>query len=107
MDGMIDVTSAEPIEIVKAAYEFSVPQGLGFIHAEPGGLTDDEAQEILDRNPPNGRIVASMDYVKGRACKMTIFREGDRIFIRDNWFDHSDRDLIALLSRINVTPAGT
>lgn len=102
MEDMIDVTAAEPIEIVKAAYALSRPQGFGFLHAKEGPLSDEEAQAILDRQRPGGNIVASMDYVKGRACKMTIFRKNDRHLIRKNWFDHSDRDLEQLLEMIGV-----
>lgn len=102
MENMIDVTDAEPIELVKAAYALSVPQGLGFMHATDGPLSDEQAQEILDREKPGGRIVASMDYVNGRACKMTIFHADGRRYIHPIWFDHSDSQLAELLETVGV-----
>ena len=44
----LDVTFVDPIKFVKEVYKLSVPQGLGFLHFEEGGLTNLEAQEILD-----------------------------------------------------------
>lgn len=103
MDGMIEVTAAKPIDLVKAAYALSAPQGLGFLHAKEGELSDADAQGILDRARPGGRIIASMDYVHGRACKFTLFREGEKHFIRENWFDHSPAHVDALLERVGIT----
>lgn len=44
-----------------------------------------------------------MDYVRGRACKFTIFRESGKLFINKNWFDHSEYDLEKLLGESNDT----
>ena len=96
---MIDITGVNLIEFVKKVYELSVPVGMGFMHAEPGGLTSEEAAVYID---VDNRIVVSMDYVKGRQCKMTVFEEDDKFVIRDQWFDHSDSALEQLLKSVGV-----
>ena len=96
-NGMIDVSASTPLELVKAAYALSRPQGLGVIHAVDGPLSEADAQAILDEQPPGGRLVASMDYVHGRACKFTIYRHDEKMWIRGRWFDHSNHRLAQLL----------
>jgi hypothetical protein len=72
---------------------------MGFMHAKPGGLTDEEASLYIDTD---NRVAVSMDYVKGRACKMTVFDEDGKLSIRDQWFDHSDSALEELLKSVGV-----
>ena len=84
----IDVTDVNMRELVKAAYGQSRPLGMGFLHYEPGDLSDEEADEILE-NSSDDRNVFYMDYVEGRAVKLGATRRGDRIFIREPWFDHT------------------
>lgn len=102
MDGMIKVTGASLTELVKAAYDLSLPQGMGFAHYEPGPMSDERAQAIVGRHAADSRIAVSMDYVNGRAVKMTVFRTGGDLWIRKDWFDHSDMQLAELLDRIGV-----
>ena len=104
MENMIDVTDANPIDLIKAAYALSVPVGLGFLHATDGPLSDMDAQSILDAERPDGRIVASMDYVHGRQVKMTIFRKDGRHHINKEWYDHTPAQLEKLLDMIGVGP---
>lgn len=97
---MIAIPQDKLADLIRGAYDMSVPVGLGFIHAQPGSLTDDEVSAIIK---PTGRIAASMDYVKGRQCKMTVFRDGDgNLSINDSWYDHSDTQLRRLLESIGV-----
>lgn len=97
---MIAIPQDKLPALIRAAYDLSVPVGLGFIHARPGSLTDDEVAQIIQ---PEGRIAASMDYVNGRQCKLTVFRAEDgALSIRDTWFDHSDRQLRQLMDEIGV-----
>lgn len=102
MEDMIDVTDVNPIEIIKAAYALSVPVGMGFLHARPGPLSDEDAQTILGAERPDGRIVASMDYVHGRQVKMTIFRKDGRHYINNTWYDHTPEQLEQLLEMVGV-----
>lgn len=98
---MINITGTNLEEFVQHVYELSEPQGMGFVHYEEGPLTEDEIKQVLE-NSEYERIVLSMDYIKGRACKMTVFKEGDQLLIRDSWFDHSEKLLDELLERISI-----
>ena len=97
MKNMIDITNSNLIDVVKAAYDLSKPQGLGHMHFQPGSLTDDEALEIIN---PCDCIPVMMDYVKGRSCKFNVYKRDGRLLIHDVWYDHSDSDLKELLKRI-------
>lgn len=95
MKNMIDITGVDLKMFVKKVYELSMPQGLGFLHYQEGGLTDGEAETLLAHS--DDRIAIDMDYVKGRACKMIVFRENGKLFIRNSWYDHTDDQLRELL----------
>ena len=96
-DRMIEVTGSKLTDIAKAAYDLSYPMGMGFLHYEEGSLTDEEAEYLITDGK---NIPLSMDYVKGRACKLTVFKDGDKLYIDESWYDHSDEQLQNLLSRI-------
>jgi hypothetical protein len=105
---LIEIPSDKLREAVKLAYAASAPQGLGFLHAREGGLSDEDANEIIEREKgtrfPNP-VAASMDYVHGRSCKFTVFRgkeDAERLFIRPRWYDHSDTQLVELLEALGV-----
>lgn len=103
----IKVTGAEPKELVKAAYNLSQPQGMGFMHFEHGSLTDEEAGELVnhDKQPTAEwpSAIVSMDYVKGRSCKFYVMKDinGD-LWIKKNWYDHSETQLNKLLEIAGV-----
>ena len=35
-------------DVIRAAYDLSTPQGLGFLHARPGGLDDETIARIKE-----------------------------------------------------------
>lgn len=96
LNNMIDITGANLVEVAKAAYDLSVPQGMEFLHAIDGPMSNEHAASLIK----DGRLALQMDYVNGRACKLTVFRYEGKLLIRNNWFDHSEDDLIELLDRI-------
>lgn len=100
-DNMIELKNVDLKKFIQKVYEMSRPQGLGFLAAESGGLSDEDAEAILARDS-KGRIAASMDYVKGRACKMSVFREDGKYYIRDAWYDHTSAALAALLKEFGI-----
>jgi len=95
---MIDVTSVDMVKFVQKVYELSRPQGLGMMHFQPGGLTDDEAKSLIQSN---GTV--DMDYVSGRACKMYVSRRAGCLVIGDNWYDHTDEHFAELLEHIGLS----
>lgn len=104
-DGMIDVTDAPLEAIVRAAYNPSRPQGLGHLHFQPGDLTDEEVARIINTTGGPSIVALSMDYVKGRACKMTVFQNDGRRYIQNRWHDHSDGQLRQFLETIGIDPS--
>jgi len=60
------------------------------------------AEQLVDLWREDDRLALSMDYVNGRACKMMVYRHGDKLEIQDVWFDHSTAQLDELLRRCDV-----
>jgi len=96
----INITGVNLIEFAKEVYGLSVPAGLGWLHFTEGELTDKEAEEILDVWKNNKQFALDMDYIKGRACKMTAFRKENKLYIRSPWHDHTDIQLKKLLKAV-------
>lgn len=99
--GMIDVSGCDVRELVRAAYDLSVPQGLGFLHYTPDSLSEEEIDEILAM-PSMAHCLVNMDYVKGRACKFNVWQEGESLQIANPWYDHTDAQLTELLRRVGA-----
>jgi len=96
----IDVTGIDLIKFIREVYRLSVPAGLGRLHFIEGELTDEEAKGISDIWKNDKQFALEMDYIKGRACKITVFRDRNRIYIRSPWHDHTDMRLAKLLKAI-------
>ena len=97
---MIAITGVNLVKFAQKAYDLSRPQGLGFLHAQAGGLSEAEAKDLIS---DTGRIALHMDYVHGRACKVCVFRDlKDTLTIGDQWYDHTDAQLAALLQSLNL-----
>lgn len=87
------------LRFVKCVYARSVPQGMGVLHAKEGELSDADAQDCIDtENSP----AVCMDYVHGRACKMTVFRDNAHLYVRKHWYDHSYVNYKELLAEFGV-----
>lgn len=99
---MIDVTGIDLVEFAKKVYELSVPQGMGILHFTPKPLTTDEAKQLVDAWKDDRINALSMDYVKGRACKMHVRQEDGKLTISDTWYDHTDRIYQQLLDHFNI-----
>jgi len=96
----IEVTEIDLIKFIKEVYKLSIPAGLGWLHFTKGELIDEEAKEILDTWKNDKQFALDMDYIKGRACKMTVFKNKDKLYIRSPWFDHTDMRLKKLLKSV-------
>jgi len=96
----IDVTGIDLIKFIREVYKLSIPAGLGRLHFIEGDLTDEEAKEISDIWKNDKQFALEMDYIKGRACKMAVFRDRNRIYIRSPWYDHTDMRLTMLLKAV-------
>ncbi len=94
---MIDVTGIDKAAFAKAVYRLSVPRGFGILHAKTGPLDDESANSIA--NQPTFH----MNYVEGRACKMTLQEQDGKLLASDSWYDHTDRDYEELLSEFGFS----
>lgn len=95
----VDITGVMLPEFVKEVYNHSGPQGLGMLHFTSEGLSNEEVNEILDATW-FGSVILHLDYIKGRACKMTVYKENDCIYIGYPWFDHTHEDFVSLLKAV-------
>ena len=102
--GKIDVTDIPIDKLVRAAYALSRPQGLGFIHARDDGLDDETLRSILKSGEGDGWCAASTDYVHGRAVKFNVRRIDGRLYIDNQWFDHTTGQLKRLLEEVGLSP---
>ena len=110
MNGCIEVTNTNLRLLVQTAYDLSKPQGMGHLHYQPGPLSDEDADMLLECKgtsigTPSYNVVVSMDYVRGRSVKMSVFKVGEhpnKLFIRDIWFDHTEEELGILLAILGV-----
>jgi len=71
----MDRTGLTDAQVLIALYNASRSQGLGFLHAKPGGLTITEAEELLSgfRSEPGQPTRGTyFDYLKGRVIKTDV-----------------------------------
>jgi hypothetical protein len=107
--GWIKLGAVDLPNVIRAAYELSGSQGLGFLHYRQGGFSDEEIDAIIGRESGGGTapIVAGMDYVNGRSVKMYVRKEpstGD-LYVKHRWYDHSRGELEDLLGVFGVPPS--
>ena len=103
----IDITGVDLKEFVKKAYEMSIPVGMGHMHYQPGPMSDEDAEAILSgANSPSGVLPGgtyfSMDYFRGRACKISAWEKDGRIVTGDTWYDHTDDQYAELLWHFKI-----
>ena len=81
---------------VRAAYDLSRPQGMGYLHFDEKPMTKGQAEQVIASSQRGNRV--SLDYVSGRAVKLSIFRDDAGWFLEDNgrWFDHSASAWVSL-----------
>jgi len=117
-EGVAQITMAHYIEIKKeqlsklisAAYDLSVPVGMGFLHYQEGPLPEYALNDILnkfelglikvDQESDYPSVVLNLDYVFGRQVKLSVLSQGGKILIDNSWYDHSDEVFQQLLKRI-------
>lgn len=97
---MKKVEELDLVKFVQDVYSLSSPQGMGFLHFQDDDLTIKEAKEIVAGFAGNKHHALNLDYVHGRACKMTVFLSEDGGYeLPDSWFDHTEAQYDELLKR--------
>lgn len=102
----VTITRDNLPKVIAKAYDLSQPQGMGFLHAKPGGIPEDVLQQILvrsDAGDDHYRKAIRLDYVQGRAVKLGIHFDAaaGTYYLEDTghgWFDHSDAEWVELLT---------
>ena len=102
MKGMIDVTGIDFVKFAKKVYELSSPQGLGILNSDNKLLTENEAKAIIKNWKGDYLYVVSMDYIKGRSCKMDVIKKEGKMYMPESWYDHSGEDLKELLKSVGI-----
>ncbi len=103
---MRDITGVDLVKLTQAAYVLSIPLGLGHLHYRPEPLSDAEARDWVSNWAHDKQIALSLDYVNGRAVKLTVFRKEGRLEMRDEWYDHTPEQLQTLLLEVGATGGG-
>ncbi len=103
--GYIEVTGCDLAALVRAAYSPSRQQGLGvFDQSGRADLTDESVEQVLERGRNDPMCAVGIDYLNGRSVKMHVYKDGERLFIPNTWYDHSDAELAAFLEQIGIAP---
>ena len=114
MKNCVEITGVDMKKFVKKVYDLSQPQGLGMLHFTPEPMSDELAEQIVgigdhnDMGFPSHKtdgIALRMDYVGGRACKMTVHQKEGKLFIPKAWYDHTDSQLKKLLEHCGINEA--
>lgn len=95
----LEITGVDLPSVIQAAYALSVPVGLGYLHHRDGPLDPQQAIQIVARADKD---FVNVDYLNGRAVKLTVHRDGERLFIPKRWFDHTVAQLAQLLTDIGM-----
>lgn len=71
----MDRTGLTNAEVLRALYNASRPQGMGFLHADPRPMTVKEAEALIGgtRSEPGQPVRGTyFDYLKGRVIKTDV-----------------------------------
>ncbi len=101
-ENMIEITGVDLVKFVQKVYELSNPQGLGFLHYQEGQLEIEEAERIIDIWKNDERMALGMDYIRGRSCKMDVWKDDNKLWIQNDWYDHTKMELSELLKEVNI-----
>ncbi len=97
----IDVTNVDLVLLAQTAFNLSRPQGMGFLHSDKDHtLSKEEAESMM---VSSGNTALYMDYVHGRAIKLTVFRDKDgTLRMNSAWYDHTDEQQKQLCEAVGV-----
>ncbi len=94
----MNISNYNKAEVLAALYNNARVQGMGFLHAQAGDMTTEEAQHILDETPDK-----YFDYVSGRVMKVDL--SGDELrthlYNRDNG-DNAAEEIISKLTPVTI-----
>lgn len=79
---MISLRGLDKAAVLAALYNNAKPQGMGFLHYEPGNMSLEEARDLLSE-------YTYFDYLKGRVMKVDLSKDefSPVFYDRDNGSD--------------------
>lgn len=98
---MIDISKLNKADVLAALYNYSKPQGFGFLHFTSEDMTREEAEELLKAKSGNKEIC--FNYLKGRVMKIDLSRDklDPRLYDRDNGKGAAQRAISTLFKQPN------
>lgn len=103
----IDVTACSMKGLAEAAYGMSESPDVDFLRFKKNVTRIDKHTFKQIMLTETDAIKMSMDHVHGRAVKLTVFKgDGERLFIKTPWKDHTDDQLRALCRRVGAKIPG-
>lgn len=98
-DGTVDIKGIDKAELLAALYNGSRPMGMGFLRAQPGNMTTEEAREAIGAGDDHKRDFGAQrgglyfDYLHGRPLKIEIGGDTLRtaLYNRDNGSGAAER----------------
>ena len=88
----MDIKGLDKAAILACLYNASKPQGMGFLHYTPEGMTVEEARELL-----KGQTY--FDYLKGRVMKIDLAKDDLETWLynRDNGPEAAEHAIARML----------
>ena len=101
----MDVTDIDLIELAREVYRWSSPQGNCHFYFNPKDILTEEEIKWIIENPDTYTIrkdeyALYMDYIKARACKMFVYREDRRLYMRKVWKDHTNYQFRRVVTKV-------
>lgn len=92
----MNIANYDKAEVLAALYNNAKVQGLGFLQAESGDMTKDEAAKILEESHDK-----YFDYLKGRVMKISLAKDEVETWLynRDNGNYAAERVIGALAKK--------
>lgn len=98
----IYITDVDLSKFIQEVYLRSEPKGLGCLSFTTEKLSPEEVKNFIDDLNESQTESLHLDYIKGRACKMTFYKSHKGVFIYNDWYDHSSLDLLELLHSFGI-----
>lgn len=86
MEKNIDISNLNKGGVLAALYNYSRPQGLGFLHFTPEPMSREEAEALLEED-------TYFDYLEGRVMKIDLSKDSfdPQLYDRDNGLGAAQR----------------
>lgn len=91
----VSIQGLSKASVLAALYNGAKPQGMGFFQFDPTPITEDEAEEIMNKSGVH------FDYLKGRVMKVDL--SGDEIDPSYYDRDNGAREVQRIISALRVT----